>query len=111
MVGNGRKIGEKSDNLGQISHFSRSHFPPLFHNLATVPSSSFDEFCQPNSPPAKMGISGLIDSRQFFGQCRGLEEGCGKAVCERLQECRKRVVKGLRGLYVTGQSQEGRKGA
>ena len=27
LLGNGRKIGEEWDNLGQISHFSQSHFP------------------------------------------------------------------------------------
>ena len=48
LVGNGREIGEQLDNLGQISHFSQSHFAPFFHNLVTFPSSSFDEFCQPN---------------------------------------------------------------
>ena len=48
LVGNGRKIGENWDNLGQNFQFFLVPFPPLFHNLATFPSSSFDEFCQAN---------------------------------------------------------------
>ena len=33
---NGRKIGEKGNNLGQNSHFSQSHFPP-FSTTSTFP--------------------------------------------------------------------------
>ena len=53
LVSNGRKIGEKWDNLGQIPHFSQSRF------LAIFPSSSFDGFCQRNQPTGTMGIVGF----------------------------------------------------
>ena len=67
---NRRKVGQLGTNLP----FFTVSFSPLFHNLATFPSSSFDEFCRPNRPTGKMGISGLEENSRFFGQRRRLVE-------------------------------------
>ena len=42
---NRRKVGQFGTNFP----FFPVPFSPRFHNLATFPSSSFDEFCQPKS--------------------------------------------------------------
>ena len=60
----GRKREEnwrKEGQFGTNFPFFPVPFSPLFHNLATFPSNSFEEFCQPNSPTGKMGIWGLAD--------------------------------------------------
>jgi hypothetical protein len=72
MVGSVEKVCEigrkREENLKKAGQFG-TRFPffpvpffPLFHNLTTFPSSSFDQFCQPNQLIAKMGISGLAAS-------------------------------------------------
>ena len=68
MVGNGRKIGEKWDNLRQISQFPHcsTASPPL-------PQYSSDAFRQPHWPTGEMGTSGLPDIGRFFGHRRWLE--------------------------------------
>ena len=64
MVGSVEKmcdIGRKWEkNRGKVGRFGTNFpfflvpFSPLFHNLATFPSGSFDELCQPNWPTRKM---------------------------------------------------------
>ena len=71
LEGNGRKIGEKWDNLGQISHFSQSHFPffpqPRHLSLKFLLLAELADW--------KMGIWGLADISRFFGQRRWLLPG------------------------------------
>ena len=74
---NRRKMGQFGTNLP----FFPVPFSPLFHNLATFPSNSFDEFCRLNQPTGKMGISGLADIGRLFGQCRRLSAGGGGGDC------------------------------
>ena len=68
----GRKREENRRKKGPFATNSPFSLVPFFHNLATPPSSSFDESCLPNWPTRKMGILGLADSRRFFGQRRWL---------------------------------------
>ena len=71
----GRKQERKAGQFGTNFSFFPVPFSRLFHNLAVFPSSSFVEFCQPNSPTGKLGISGLTDISRFFSQRRWLRLG------------------------------------
>jgi hypothetical protein len=42
------KNRRKGGQFGTNFPFLPVPFPPLFHNLTTFPSNSFDGFCQPN---------------------------------------------------------------
>ena len=73
------EIGKKQEeNRRKMGQFGKNFpfFPvplsPLSHNLATFPSNSFDEFCQPDWPTGILAILGLANIGRFFGQRRRL---------------------------------------
>ena len=71
LVGNGRKIGEKWDNLGQISHFP--HFSTTLPPFPPIPLMNFA------SQTTRLGKWEFRDwptlADFFFGQRRWLPEG------------------------------------
>ena len=92
---NWRKVGQ----FGTKFPFVPVTFSPLFHNLTTSPSSSFDEFRQPNQPTGKMGISGLADIGRSFGQRRRLQVPPDGVWCM-AAPCATYTVLAMSGLWV-----------